>query len=106
MSRPRIAGLLLAFVTLLVYMPVAHHTFVLYDDGDYITENLVVQNGLTWAGFKWAFTTWHASNWHPLTWLSHMLDCQWFGLNAGGHHCVSALFHAVNAALLFFCCCG
>jgi protein O-mannosyl-transferase len=101
MSRPRIAGLLLAFVTLLVYMPVAHHTFVLYDDGDYITENLVVQNGLTWAGFKWAFTTWHASNWHPLTWLSHMLDCQWFGLNAGGHHCVSALFHAVNAALLF-----
>jgi Flp pilus assembly protein TadD len=101
MSRPRIAGLLLAFVTLLVYVPVAHHTFVMYDDGDYITENLVVQNGLTWAGFKWAFTTWHASNWHPLTWISHMMDCQWFGLNAGGHHLVSALFHAVNAALLF-----
>jgi tetratricopeptide (TPR) repeat protein len=101
MSRPRITGLLLAFVTLLVYVPVAHHTFVMYDDGDYITENLVVQNGLTWAGFKWAFTTWHASNWHPLTWISHMLDCQLFALNAGGHHCVNALFHAVNAALLF-----
>jgi tetratricopeptide (TPR) repeat protein len=101
MSRPRIAGLLLAFVTLLVYMPVAKHTFVMYDDGDYITENLVVQNGLTWAGFKWAFATWHSANWHPLTWLSHMLDCQLFGLNAGGHHCVNALFHAVNAALLF-----
>jgi tetratricopeptide (TPR) repeat protein len=101
MSRPRLAGLLLALVTLLVYMPAAHHTFVLYDDGDYITENLVVQNGLTWAGFKWAFTTFHASNWHPLTWLSHMLDCELFGLNPGGHHCVSALFHAVNAALLF-----
>jgi Flp pilus assembly protein TadD len=30
-----------------------------------------------------------------------MADCQWFGLNAGGHHLVSAIFHAVNAALLF-----
>ncbi len=102
MSRPRLVGLLLAFVTLLVYLPAAHHTFVLYDDGDYITENLVVQNGLTWAGIKWAFTTWHASNWHPLTWISHMADCEMFGLNAGGHHFVSALFHAANAVLLFF----
>jgi Flp pilus assembly protein TadD len=101
MSRPRLIGLLLAFVTLLVYLPAAHHTFVLYDDGDYITENLVVQNGLTWAGIKWAFTTWHASNWHPLTWISHMADCEMFGLNAGGHHFVSALFHAANAVLLF-----
>jgi tetratricopeptide (TPR) repeat protein len=101
MSRPRIVCLLLALVTLLVYMPAAHHTFVMYDDGDYITENLVVQNGLTWAGIKWAFTTLHAANWHPLTWISHMADCQFFGLNAGGHHCVNALLHAVNGALLF-----
>ena len=101
MSRPRIAALLLALVTLLAYAPAAHHTFVLYDDGDYITENRVVQNGLTWAGIKWAFTTWHASNWHPLTWISHMADCQMFGNNAGGHHLVSALIHAVNSALLF-----
>jgi protein O-mannosyl-transferase len=101
MSRPRLIGLLLAFVTLLAYLPAARHAFVLYDDGDYITENLVVQNGLTWAGFKWAFTTWHASNWHPLTWISHMADCQMFALNPGGHHSVSALFHAANAVLLF-----
>ena len=101
MSRPRIVGLLLALVTLLAYMPVAKHTFVMYDDGDYITENLVVQNGLTWDGIKWAFATSHSANWHPLTWISHMADCQMFGLNSGGHHCVNALFHAVNAALLF-----
>ena len=60
--------------------------FVIYDDDDYVTENQVVQNGLTWAGVEWAFTTWHASNWHPLTWLSHMLDCELFGLNAGAQH--------------------
>jgi tetratricopeptide (TPR) repeat protein len=94
-------ALLLAFATLLVYLPAADHGFSIFDDDDYVTENHVVQKGLTWAGVKWAFTTWHASNWHPLTWLSHMLDCQLFGLNAGAHHSVNLLLHAVNTALLF-----
>ena len=101
MSRPRLIGLLLALVTLLVYLPVCRYGFVVYDDGDYVTENHMVQRGLTWSGVKWAFTTWHASNWHPLTWLSHMLDCELFGLNAGAHHSVNVLFHAANAVLLF-----
>jgi hypothetical protein len=30
-----------------------------------------------------------------------MLDCQLFGLNAGGHHWVSVLFHIANTLLLF-----
>jgi len=101
MSRPRIVCVLLALVTLLVYLPVRHYAFVNFDDPDYVTENPMVQAGLTWSGFQWAFTTWHASNWHPLTWLSHMVDCQLFGLNAGGHHLVNVLFHATNAVLLF-----
>ena len=101
MSRPRLIALLLALVTLLVYLPAARHGFSLFDDTDYVTDNRMVQNGLTWAGFRWAFTTWHASNWHPLTWLSHMLDCQLFGLNAGAHHFVNILFHAANVVLLF-----
>jgi Flp pilus assembly protein TadD len=100
MSRPRIAGLLLAFVTLLVYVPVAHHAFVFYDDGDYITENQHIQNGLTWSMVKWASGTFHSANWHPLTWISLALDFKLFGLNAGGYHCVSALFHAANSVLL------
>ena len=101
MFRPRLIGLLLALITLLVYLPAAYHGFSIFDDDDYVTENHVVQNGLTWAGVKWAFTTWHASNWHPLTWLSHMLDCELFGLNAGAHHSVNVLLHAANAVLLF-----
>jgi tetratricopeptide (TPR) repeat protein len=100
MSRPRLIGLLLALITLLVYLPVYHYNFVNYDDGDYVTGNRVVQNGLTWAGVKWAFTTWHAGNWHPLTWLSHMLDCELFGLNAGAQHYINVLFHTANAVLL------
>src|SRR5882724_7964440 len=101
MSRPRLIALLLALVTLVVYLPVKSHDFVNYDDDDYITNNTIVQHGLTWAGIKWAFTTWHASNWHPLTWLSHMADCQLFGPNAGAQHFVSVLFHAANVILLF-----
>ena len=99
-GRLRLAGLLLALVTLLVYLPVAHHGFSIFDDPDYVTGNHVVQKGVTWAGIQWAFTTWHASNWHPFTWLSHMLDCQLFGLNAGAHHLVNASLHAANAVLL------
>ena len=100
MSRPRLIALLLALVTLAVYLPVADNGFSCYDDDEYVTDNRMVQNGLTWAGIKWAFTTWHASNWHPLTWLSHMLDAEWFGLNAGAQHSVNVLFHAANAVLL------
>jgi tetratricopeptide (TPR) repeat protein len=103
MSRPRVVFVcvVLTLVTVLVYLPVRHHAFVNYDDPDYISQNPVVQAGLTWMGIKWAFTTMASANWHPLTWLSLMLDCQLFGLNAGWHHLMSLCFHAVNAALLF-----
>jgi tetratricopeptide (TPR) repeat protein len=99
--RPRSIALLLVLGTLAVYLPAARHGFTLYDDGDYVTQNQMIQNGLTWAGVKWAFTTWHAGNWHPLTWLSHMADCQVAGLNPGVPHGVNILLHAANAVLVF-----
>ncbi len=100
-SRSRFIVWLLVLGTLAVYLPAARHGFTLYDDGDYVTENPMVQNGLTWAGVKWAFTTGHAGNWHPLTWLSHMADCQVAGLNPGVPHCVNILLHTANAVLVF-----
>ena len=100
MFRPRFIGLLLALITLLAYLPASRDGFVNYDDQDYVTENSVVQKGLTWTGIKWAFTTGHASNWHPITWLSHMADCELFGLNPGAHHLVNVLFHTANVVLL------
>ena len=101
MSRPRLITLLLAFATLVVFLPAGSYPFVNYDDTDYVTENPFVKNGLNGTDLRWAFTAFHAGNWHPLTWISHMADCQFFGLNAGAHHFVSVLFHAANAALLF-----
>lgn len=100
MSR-RLVCLVLGLVTLLVFLPVWHHGFIAFDDDEYLVNNPIVKDGLTWAGFKWAFTTFHMANWHPLSWLSHMLDCQLFGPHAGAHHFVSVLFHAANAILLF-----
>src|SRR5713101_4232549 len=57
--------------------------------------------GLSWRNVAWAFRSIDAANWHPLTWISHMADCQFFGLNPTGHHAVSVLLHAINAVLLF-----
>src|SRR5438094_8951605 len=76
-----------------------NHQFIILDDNRYIRENPMVNHGLTLTGIAWAFTTFHAANWHPLTWLSHMLDSQIFGLNAGGHLLVSALIHESNTLL-------
>jgi len=96
----RLLALLLALVTVGIYLPVSGHEFLDYDDDYYVTNNYVVQDGLTWQGCKWAFTTFYAANWHPLTWISHMVDCELFGLNAGAHHLVNVLFHTANALLL------
>jgi Flp pilus assembly protein TadD len=93
--------LALALVTTALYWPISHHDFVNFDDDDYITNNSHVKAGLTWGGVIWAFQTGAAANWHPLTWLSHMLDCQLYGLYPGGHHSTNLLFHVANTLLLF-----
>lgn len=100
-SRP--VPLLVVALVLVVFGQTWGHDFVTgFDDSLYVTENPVVQRGLTLEGLRWAFVTGHGATWVPLTWLSHMLDVELFGLHAGGHHLMSALLHALNAVLLFF----
>ena len=104
-KRTRIlAGCLLVAMTLLVFHGVLGNGFVEYDDNHYITENPIVQAGLTPESIRWAFTDSHTGYAHPLTWLSHMLDCQIWGLNPRGHHLTSLILHVVNTLLilLFF----
>ena len=93
--------LILITAVLLVYWQVGDHEFINYDDNVYITDNAQVQKGLTRTGIIWAFTTNHTGNWHPLTWISHMLDCELYGLNPRGHHLTNVLLHMANAILLF-----
>ncbi len=101
-SKPIVLAALLALVTLVLYWPATGHKFVNYDDPDYITSNSTVSDGLSPSGVVWAFTHAIAGNWHPVTVLSHMLDCQLFGLNPWGHHLVNLILHALNAALVFW----
>src|ERR1035441_3691684 len=101
MRREAIICLGLAAITVALYWPVHRHDFINFDDRDYVTENPTVRAGITWPGVRWAFGDSHASNWHPLTWLSHMLDCQVFGLKPGAHHLVSLGFHIASTLLLF-----
>lgn len=96
--------LYLIIIPLLIYWPVVYYPFIDFDDGAYITDNPFVRNGITWDGVVWAFTKTHAGNWHPLTWISHMIDCSLFGLNAGKHHGVNLIIHILNGVLLFFIC--
>ena len=92
----------LVIATLAVYGQVIGHQFINLDDANYITENPMVNRGLTLAGVMQALTSFYAANWHPLTWISHMIDCQLFGLNAGGHLLVNALLHCANTASVFW----
>ena len=93
--------LFLAVVVFLVFGQTGWHGFVNYDDDQYVYDNPQVVQGLTLHGIAWAFATSYSAYWHPLTWLSHMLDCQLWGLNAGGHHLTNVIIHAANAMLLF-----
>jgi tetratricopeptide (TPR) repeat protein len=96
----RLLGALLIGLIAIAFWPLPDNGFIDYDDPFYVTNNPDVNGGLTAQSIKWAFTTLQVSNWHPLTWLSHMLDCEFFGLNPRAHHWVNLVLHTVNALLL------
>ncbi len=91
----------LAAMTWIVFGQTLGNDFVAYDDGDYVYANPIVRSGITLRGVVWAFTHAHADNWHPITTISHMLDCQLFGLHAGGHHFNNVVLHTAAVILLF-----
>jgi len=97
-----LACLLLVLVVIIGFEPIRHNDFVQSDDATYITGNPHVTSGINRQSIIWAFTTFHMGHWHPLTWLSHMLDCQLFGLSPLGHHLHNLLLHLINTLLLFF----
>ena len=94
--------ILLVLGTFLLYASVPFFQFLYFDDDFYVFENPYVLSGLSPLFFKWFLTATVIANWHPLTFLSHALDCQIFGLWAGGHHLTSLLFHTANSVLVFF----
>ncbi|HEX4582544.1 MAG TPA: tetratricopeptide repeat protein [Acidobacteriaceae bacterium] len=92
--------LALLLATFAVYAQVRDFDFVNYDDVDYTTGNPNVRQGITVQGLEWALTSRDTGNWVPLTWVSHMLDCEFFGQDSGWHHLHNVLLHALAAVML------
>src|SRR5215475_16192278 len=84
---------LLAFFCLAAYWPVRHYAFVNYDDEANILETPAIRSGLSWENVGWAFRHVQLGNWQPLTNLSHMLDCELWGVQPGPPHLENVLFH-------------
>ncbi|MFC1567422.1 tetratricopeptide repeat protein [Thermodesulfobacteriota bacterium] len=95
--RDILVCLFLVMATVVVYWQVTNYEFVYFDDQTFVTENRDVQKGITLEGIKFIFKNYGT----PLSVISHMLDCELFGLDPGGHHLTSLLLHAASTALLF-----
>jgi tetratricopeptide (TPR) repeat protein len=95
-----ICGCLLLAVGL-VFGQTVRHEFIPHDDNSFVYENPHATTGLTLPGLWWALTDGTFGEWTPLSSLSHMLDCQLYGVNPAGHHLTNVLLHAASSVLLF-----
>jgi len=98
---PAVLGALLFLLAVCTFLPTLENGFINFDDPLYVSENVHVVQGLTSAGLAWAFHGTTGGIWLPLTWISHMLDCQLYGLKPWGHHLTSVLIHATSMTLVF-----
>jgi hypothetical protein len=65
------------------------------------SENAFVLQGLKASSIRWAIDS-ASLGWYPLAWLSHMLDVQLWGRDAGMHLLTNAAIHAITACVFFF----
>jgi hypothetical protein len=105
-AKPRfhsefIVCFLLVVITLMAYWQLPSHGFLSFDDNEYITQNVHIQQGITPGNISWAFNFADIAYWHPITWLFHMLFFQLFGMNPSMHHLMNLFLHISNSLLLF-----
>jgi hypothetical protein len=103
-----LCGLIL--LTGIVYFQTRTFEFVSYDDDRFVTENPHLKEGLELNSLRWAVSaglpfadTKHADYWRPLSFLSHVLDVEFWGMNAGAHHSTNVAIHilaVIGPALL------
>ncbi len=92
---------------LIVFSQCGTFDFVNYDDRIFVTKNEHVLRGLSWENVRWSLVAGSGKMdadidyWRPLSMMSHMLDVQLFGLNAGAHHWMSVGLHALASLALF-----
>jgi tetratricopeptide (TPR) repeat protein len=99
--RLTLLAIAIALLTIVTFEQVRGFSFVNYDDYEFVVENPPIAGGVSPASVTWAFTHPYDAAGGPLTWLSHLLDVERAGLDAGSHHTTSLVLHTSTAVLLF-----
>jgi protein O-mannosyl-transferase len=93
---------LLALAVGIVFGRTLRYEFINYDDDIYVYENPAVTRGLDIDQIVGMFAHGNGPDeWYPVAGISHLLDWEFYGSNAGGHHLTNVLLHAATAILLF-----
>lgn len=103
-SKSYVLPVCLALVlgNLAVFWQVRSYEFVEWDDTTNFVNNPNVNDGLSIQSIRWAFTSGgELGDYNPLVWLTHMIDFELYGREAGGHHLTNVLFHTASSILLF-----
>ena len=94
--------LALALAVWAVFGQTVHFDFINYDDDAIVYDNPAVTRGLDLHEIGCVFTQSNGrDSWFPVSDISHMLDWQLYGPNAGGHHLTNVLLHTAAAIALF-----
>ncbi|NGZ28624.1 MAG: tetratricopeptide repeat protein [Magnetococcales bacterium] len=90
----------LILLSLWPYHQVGGFHFINWDDPFYITNNALVQQGLSWSG---ALSVWKLAHPYPmpLAYLAFMAQVEWLGMEAGSFHWVGLVGHVINTLLFF-----
>ena len=100
-------GLLLVLILCVLFMQVAHHEFVDWDDVLYLVDNPFLQKGLNAETLTWALTadltfdSEHSIYWSPVPWIAMLIEAHFIGLDPGRHHLINLAWHILNTLLVF-----
>ncbi len=95
---------LVAAVALVTYATSLRNEFI-YDDWNFLVHNSAIRSWANWWELVDPTSTYNRTfellSWRPTLNLSYLVGYQLFGLNAGGHHLLTVVLHALNAALVY-----
>lgn len=92
------SGVLLAVLTIVVYLPALRGGFI-WDDDAYVTDNVMLTAPDGWRQI-W-FSAHGQSQYFPLAYTTLRFERAAWGLNPHGYHAVNLLLHTGNALLLW-----
>jgi protein O-mannosyl-transferase len=95
-----IAGIGVAVITFVVFLPALWNDFVNWDDPLNFLTNPAYR-GLGWPQLRWMWTSAHSSHYIPITWMTLGLDYALWGMNPMGYHLTNNVIHSLNAVLFF-----